>query len=69
MSYSEESYQCWIQSQLEPDEVITTGKAKKAATPAWVEQGRAIEQMQNEMGIEAYKYMIEEEKARLREWH
>lgn len=68
MSYSETSYQNWIQSQLEPEERLKGGKPSHR-TPAWVEKNKCIQQMQDEMGMEAYKRMIAEDAAKAREWY
>ena len=68
MSYSETSYQVWIRSQLEPEEVIKGGR-NIPSTPAWVAKNKSIQLLQQEMGLEAYKRMIEEDAAKAREWY
>lgn len=55
MSYSETSYQNWIQEQLEPDRIIVGRMKREPSTiSALNEKWRNIKKMREEMGEEAF---------------
>lgn len=53
----------WIHQQLEPNDIIIAGNAKRFK-PAWVEKNEAIQKFREQIGEEEFKKRLEEDNQR-----